>query len=150
MIKKEVQYKYLRLVIKQSLLDQYEDLHKSYLHDKRAYKNDFSHNVFFSTSVNFLVEKFKKDNIYRSAPNSFIKIITRRGRRPSTNRSPTFEDKGTLFLRLPPIIYEKYINLIYSYALQKNDASNKNYSTSYFFTDFKSLINENYSDLIEF
>jgi len=144
----EPDWRFFRFVFKQDLSDQYDQLLRRYLKEKESYSGNFSHNVFFPTCVEFLVDHFKKKKIYKEAPPQFIAMITRRGRRRKTARSATKENKDTLFIRVEPEVYDKYINIIYSYAKYKGDEFNRDYSTAYFFEDFKNLIVDNFQDLL--
>lgn len=105
---------------------------------------------FFTTVISFYVDILKEQKDFKIAPEGFLKSVTRKGRRATTDRTRKLEDRSHLFLGITKNTYDDYFNIMFSFIKMNNDLDPTVFSTSYFFYDLVDFITENIEEIIKY
>lgn len=124
-------------------------LHHYFVSETNVYKYS-SKNEFLNCCIGYLIKYYEKKDLYKTADDGFIKMVTRKGRRPKCERNVDRSDAVFLFFRLEPLFYNGYYDLMFSFLNHKEDRFNKCYSASYFFYDFLNLVEKNFKAVINY
>lgn len=111
------------------------------------YDDLFSNAFILSKGIDFLIDDFIQNDKFKIAPTFFFKTVTKMGRRKKTERTPNKNEGETIHATVSQLVFDNYINLMYSYYIQKSDFSiqdsNSHLSSAYLFYDFMELLLKN-------
>ena len=119
--------------VHQDLKSKFGDLSKHVMISTEDFS--FGKKDFFELCINYYSEALEGKGQLMNAPDKFTKYIQRSGKRPFNERYPRGSDKIRLVLELNNDTYQRYLDLIYSEAVLKNDVYNENLSTKYYLYD---------------
>lgn len=131
------QYKHLRLMVSQDLINEFDALFKRFVEQTQTYWVNTSRIHVFTLGVLYLEQKHTKANTYLQATDDFVAFVSRRGNRPKSAETALRKGNAeSLFFKAEPKIINGYYNLLYSFLVANDDTENLSYSASYFFKDF--------------
>lgn len=116
------------------------------------FDDKYSNSYIFTLGVKFLKNELSNKKEFQVAPNFFLKIVTKVGRRKNTDRTPAKNEGKFIQGTVAQNILTNYINLMYSFYTKSDDfdMAENNLSTAYFFYDFVELLENNKSDFFKF
>lgn len=108
--------------------------------------------LFFSLSVEFLIEKIKASGEYEKAPEAFKNYAFRAGKRKANERSPKKEELAELNLVGKGKVNENFRDLSWYFVRKYFDSeiNNPAYSKSFFFCDFLIFLDQHSKDFINY
>lgn len=122
--------------------------------DYRDYNNQVGvdSSLFFSYVVTFLLEKYKKQGVYEKAPEEFLKVVFRAGKRAVNERTPGKDEIDELHFVAKENVNIEFGDLAWCFAKTYSDSIVKNpcYSKSYFFYDLVVDLEKYSSELINY
>lgn len=141
----------ISFVINPELIIEFEELYNRFRKKTQAYFTYSSKAQLFEVGCIFLEKQYKSKRKFKKAPEKFIAFITRKGKRTAGNQHELRKGSGkAMFISIEADIVQTYYDIIYTFMNQKGDIGNESYSTSYFFYDFLTLLNENFDDFCKY
>ncbi len=136
-VHKECKYKFLSMYL------DYKELNEFYSLDVMD---------FFSLSCNFLIKKYKEENVFEESTISFEKFAFRAGKRGKTDRSPNQDEKENIRISISQEVYKKFKNLTYTFVklFHNSNYTNDCYSKGFFFYDFVDELHKNKKEFMKY
>ncbi len=144
-----IQYNTIRFLVHKDYIQKFNELRISYDEVQKLF---ISKNHFFGVMIEFLKTKYEKEKIYKKASAEFIEAVTKRGKRKKNTRTYSTELLDSLTIKASLNISDDYLDLMYSFILNKKGESiyNDYHSRTYFFYDLLDLIEKNKTSFIKF
>lgn len=147
LIKSSIKLKGLNINTDEDNYDLFVKLYYEYILKTKNY-TVFGQKHFFTLSVEYWKEILEKESNFRKADKGFIEFVTRKGKRPKTDRTISYKDTKKIYFKIKEETLIDYFSLMYSYIEKTSSEKAPMYSANYFFYDFVSFIKTSLDDLI--